>query len=197
VADQDDIKLEYDEAARAKLALLLERLQSELHKGTEDALGFAAGGVARSLSASTRRAPKMLRLHTNPGGDKHHRKDRFPWYVTRYLRNEPYRSWIRKSEDPEQKRRNPRAGLAAQSWFWTIDDLGLTHPYVKLRRPRGAAEGRIEKGINPTITLTNRLRYIYAAVRLGGPRGIETALERGASAGLRYLDRRLAKAVQK
>jgi hypothetical protein len=195
----EDIKLEFTDADRKRLDTLLERLQAEMGKSAEEGVCFAAVGVAKSLGASTRKAPKMLKLRENkPGLDKTHPVKSFPFFVYRFMRDgEKYRSWIHVRADPEQKRRNPRAGLAARSWFWALEDIGAYVAFSPLRRYRGVASGKMTKGANPTVTITNRLRYIMQAVRLGGPRGIETALERGTKAGISYLDRRLAKAVSK
>jgi hypothetical protein len=192
------IKLEFSDADRQRLDTLLQRLQSELGKSAEEGVRFAAVGVAKSLGASTRKAPKMLKLRENkPGLDKTHPVKSFPYFVTRYARGEPYRSWVHAKADPEKARRNPRAGLAARSWFWALDDIGAYVSFSPLRRPAGAVSGVLQKGANPSITITNRLNYILQAVRLGGPRGVETALERGTKAGISYLDRRLGKAVSK
>lgn len=192
------IKLEFSDADRQRLDTLLQRLQSELGKSAEEGVRFAAVGVAKSLGASTRKAPKLLKLRENkPGLDKTHPVKSFPYFVTRYARGEPYRSWVHAKADPEKARRNPRAGLAARSWFWALDDIGAYVSFSPLKRPAGAVSGVLQKGANPSITITNRLNYILQAVRLGGPRGVETALERGTKAGIAYLDRRLAKAVSK
>ncbi len=192
------IKLEFSDADRQRLDTLLQRLQSELGKSAEEGVRFAAVGVAKSLGASTRKAPKMLKLRENkPGLDKTHPVKSFPYFVTRYARGEPYRSWVHAKADPEKARRNPRAGLAARSWFWALEDIGAYVSFSPLKRPAGAVSGVLQKGANPSITITNRLRYIMQAVRLGGPRGVETALERGTKAGIAYLDRRLGKAVHK
>lgn len=192
------IKLEFSDADRQRLDTLLQRLQSELGKSAEEGVRFAAVGVAKSLGASTRKAPKMLKLRENkPGLDKTHPVKSFPYFVTRYARGEPYRSWVHAKADPEKARRNPRAGLAARSWFWALDDIGAYVSFSPLKRPAGAVSGVLQKGANPSITITNRLRYIMQAVRLGCPRGVETALERGTKAGIAYLDRRLGKAVAK
>jgi hypothetical protein len=140
VADAEDIKLEFNDADRKRLDTLLERLQAEMGKGAEEGVRFAAIGVASSLGASTRKAPKLLKLRANKRGlDPAHPPKAFPFFVTRYARGEPYRSWIHAKADPEKARRNPRAGLAARSWFWALDDIGAEAPgRGRLRR---AAEG--------------------------------------------------------
>lgn len=194
----EDIKLEFNDADRKRLDTLLERLQAEMGKGAEEGVRFAAIGVASSLGASTRKAPKLLKLRENKRGlDPKHPPGSFPFFVYRFKGGEKYRSWIHRTNDPEEKRRNPRAGLAARSWFWALEDIGAYVAFSPLKRYRGVASGVLQKGANPSVTITNRLHYIMQAVRLGGQRGVETALERGTKAGIAYLDRRLGKAVAK
>lgn len=192
----DPVTLQGDPAAQAKLARLLTRLQVEMGHGGEESVKWAAWYVAKSLGASTRKAPKRLPLKRNDGSDPTHSAERYPYYVIHYRRGQPTRRYVAATEDQEKARRNPRAGLAAQSWAWAVGDIGKPVGRSGLRRPAGAVQGTYKAGIDPTVTLANKLRYIVSAVRTGGARGIETAMGRGATAGLRYLDRRLAKAMR-
>lgn len=183
-------------AGLAKLDRFMARLQSELHKSAEETVKWAAWYVARSLGASTKRAPKRLKLEANPGDSPEHAEALFPFFVTRYRRGLPFRSWVRSDGNKERATRNPRAGLAAQSWLWAIADVGRpVGGAAGLRRPAGAVAGTYAGGMNPSVTIANRLRYIVAAVRQGGRRGVETAVDRGAAAGIHYLDRKVQKAA--
>lgn len=189
----DALTIQADPRTQAKLDTLLARLQSELHQGAEEATRWGAYYLLRSLSASTRKAPAKLPFRQAETGTPE--AARFAGYVLRYSDGKQRRRYVPIGGNIEAARRNPRAGLAKQSWLWAIGDLGLRGAGTsRLKRPVDAMKATSQAGMNPEVRVENRLRYILSAVRYEGRRGIETAIDRATTAGLRYLDRRARRA---
>ena len=192
----DALTIQADPRSQAKLDTLLARLQSEMGKGAEEATKWGAYYLLRSLGASTRKAPARLPFRpATPGTPE---AARFAGYVVRYRDGKQRRQYLPIGADIEAARRNRRAGLARQSWAWAIGDLGRRSSggSTGLRRPQGAIAATSRSGMTPEVRIENRLRYILSAVRYEGKRGIETALDRATTAGIRYLDRRLQRATR-
>ena len=191
----DDLTITADPRQQAKLDTLLRRLQSEAGHGGEDATRWAAYYLLQSLGASTRKAKATLPFHPTDPGTRLGK--RFVGYVDRFIGGKERRRYVKVGGDIAKATRNPRAGLAKQSWRWALADLRLgSAGGSRLRRPDGAVEATSQGGMDPVVRIENKLRYIVSAVRHGGKRGVETALDRATTAGLRYLDRRLQKAMR-
>ena len=188
------LTIQADPRAQASLDTLLARMQSELGHGAEEATRWAAYYILQSLAASTRKAPAKLPFRAAKPGTPVAAK--FAGYVLRYSGGKQRRRYVPIGADIDKARRNPRAGLAKQSWLWAIGDLGLRGGGTsRLKRPADAMTATSTAGLNPEVRIENRLSYILAAVRHGGRRGIDTALDRGITAGMRYLDRRARRAA--
>ena len=191
------IQIVADPKAQQKLTRLLERLQSELGHGAEETVRWAAYYVAKSMGASMRVAPKQRRIFKNDGTDPRHPKGAFVGYVWKWDRaGNRRRVWILAGEDQERVRTIRRRGLARASWLWMVPDLaiGMREP-AGMPRMRDVSTATIQGGKDPAVILSDRLRYVISAAKTSGKQAISTAFSRGATAGLRYLDRRLAKAV--
>jgi hypothetical protein len=191
----DVVTLQADPAAQAKLTRLLSRLQSELHQGAEEATRWTAYYVARSMGASMKVAPKERKFIPNDNSNHKYQKPYYTGYVWRWNKDGARRRvWISAGQDPAKFTTIKRRTLARSSWLWMIPDLGKSIGGA-LPRYSGVSTVTQTRGVNPSITLTNRLRYVLSAARTRGKQSIDSAFTRGATAGLRCLDNRTKKAM--
>ncbi len=192
----DAMTIHVPPSEQASVSSFISRLESELGQSTDDAIAWAAYYIARSARASTKSASSKRRLLKNRGAVKQFSATAFPHYVKIWKRGKFQPYYIPAGEETDHPARAiHRAGLAKDSWSWMIRDLAKRAPRTKNRRRGGMSRAIRRGGLDPMVILENNLSYIERAIRLGGKRGIDTAVERGMRAGFRYLERRTKKAI--
>jgi hypothetical protein len=195
----DAVTIQADPAAQQKLTALLARLQGEMGQGAEESIRWAAYYVARSMGASMKLAPKERKFYPAKIGSQTEQAGRVQGYVWKYDANgSRRRQWIPQGvSNLAPWTRIKRRTLARSSWLWMIPDLGKTMGGAALPRMDGVATVTKQGGMNPAVILTNKLRYVLKAARTSGRQAIATAFGRGTTAGLRYIDNRIGKALSR
>lgn len=187
------------------------RLVNDLKMSEGDAVKWGAFTVARSLRASTRKSPKKRKVERNPGDVPQMSPERFPHYVKRYVYTKngklretedgvPFlRVYLKDSEEAGPKVTIKRSGLGKASWGWAVQDIGrrLGGPTgSNLNGLRWLASGEFrDNPLNPSVLITNRVRYIMDAMDgEGSAKPFNTAFARAASAMEKHIERKLQKA---
>ena len=178
----------------------MRRAESVLGKDTGQAVKFAAWAVARSLGASTRVAKQYRPYKAESTTRKRVKK----FAVTSHRRGGTNTFPVYAPSVAELKRtpyvRIGNKGLAKGSWMWGIGALGPIKgsgagvgKSAKRYARRWVDVGKQLRGINPTVTIRNKLGYIVDALR-GGPQDVTTAMARGARQMEKIIDDKAAKA---
>jgi hypothetical protein len=195
-----------DPAAQRDLLRLMQRLQTEATKDALDAVRWTGWYVARSLSASTKVSAKTRRFKENRRGlDPRHPYPAWEGFYKDFrvhagntrTRGGWTARWYRTGDlDRAAKLRVIKfSGLAKDSWRWMASKLGSRIRLTAGRHPRAFQSMMdvrdLPSLIDPAVLLTNRVHYILAAMRTGGRLSVDSAMQRGATAGLRYLDSKI------
>jgi len=177
---------------------LIARLQKQLKIGVGEAVRWAAWYLSKSLSSSTKTAPKKRRLLKTKKADIKAGFDasKTPYYVKVYAGDGvAYKHYLKAgAEEFDPDRFISRHGLAGSSWGWMVSDLGRSVPTTQPKMKGATKVTRMGDVWNPGWKLENKIGYIETIMRTSGRRAIETAYARAVKNANNKLDNRWRKA---
>ncbi len=199
----DAVEMRFSWADYAAVRTQINRAITQLGKSTGDAVKFGAWALAKTLGTSTRVAPKTHEMKEikgeRRGGDK-------AFEVVRPFSRGRSPIVIRAATKTEAKRRKAAQiryrGLAKAAWMFNLKKLGrsgsaggATEKALLRARENSAVTSNL-RGDNPFVKLESRLRYAQEALK-GGPRDVNTAMERAGKMMEKIIDAKIKKAGAK
>ena len=200
----ESVEMRFSWADYAAVRNQINRAITQLGKSTGEAVKFGAWAMAKTLGTSTRVAPKAHKLKE----------------VTSPLREDGMRSFevlrpyvkvrtpiIIDAPNPVIAKRRKVAqiryrGLAKAAWMFNLKKLGrsgsaggATEKALLRARENSAVTSNL-RGDNPFVKLESRLRYAQEALK-GGPRDVNTAMERAGKMMEKIIDAKIKKAGAK
>lgn len=198
------VNINFNEADAEAFRAQMNRMIVELGKAPEDAVRAGAVVLLSALRTRTRKAPARRRVKESRSAARSGRTVG----GKRIFKVESQRGGGKVfsvfANSLEEARQSPQAriyyaGLAKQSWGWTMQRLFPNRRAGAARFPEPrdiiSASGK-GKGNDFTITVENRLDYIMSAFRTSGRLAVSTAM--GAARGTMKgrIDRRLKGAMR-
>lgn len=200
------IDIKWPKADQDALSRQINRLADQSGRGIADAVRWGAWYMAKSAGASTKRSKSRRNPLMNKGQyyDPDHPAEEYPFVVKIWSqrRRTPKIFYIHKTlaESKAEARKLDiaeikRAGLAKSAWGWTVSKMGKN---ATPERAEGRRFARVNDrtrlgGSNPSVEVSNVLRYAADAMTLKGDRAIDTIPKRAARAMEKAIDRRVRK----
>ena len=199
----DPIKISVDRDEMAKLQASMARFQRDTGKGMDEAVKFGGWAVASGCAAKT----KVAKPYKKYVKDKT-RKNTF------WVRSEKRNNWFDiYAKSVKELKTMPSVrirfrGLAKASWLWAQNKssrwgiaFGRSKYDNRITTTAKAHSGRFgavtfRGGLNPSLTIDNKLRYATQALR-GGIGSLDGVVGRAARRMVHILDGRVTKAGKK
>ena len=189
--------IEFPRADVDALFRQMDRAQKELGRSLGNAVRTAANRVALSIGTSTKVSPKHRKI-TATGETSRNRNKRFEVYSDKSRKT--FSVWAKNMR--EAKRRKAvvisRRGLAKATWRRAASEAsagggvgqgGVTESAKRLADRHARGKG-VFTGVDPWAMMESSLDYAQDALQ-GGPRDVDTAMERAASAMEHLIDRQI------
>jgi len=167
-----DAQLQITQQSMNQFQRALNRVATETRRTGREAVLFAAINLVISLRARSKdsrhagRGKKFRKILRNPDfipfeKDINDESKGAEWFIVSHKQNraKPVLIPTNNKQDPRRKIKN--AGLMKSSWGWMLRDLNRSPGKLKHGKKAGITSVRKDlSGIEPGITLHNRIKYI-------------------------------------
>ena len=205
-----ELDIQVDTADVSRLLAQADRNRAVLGKGMRESIQWAGVMLAKSLAARTKVSAKkrevvdmpIQRIRRDGGVDERYAKYGMKWWKRGIQEIRPlagygkggYTRYTSRSAAAKDRRVViGRRGLAKKSWGWAAHNM-ITGGSGKVMGVPDVAVIRWEGGyIDPSVRITNRLRYMEKALE-GGFSAVQSAIEAAADKMEHEIGRKAAEA---